>query len=471
MPDSRHASPNGNRAGQRQGDVQARLVRVAGYVKRAKAQVHRTPAQALISAQRGLAQWNEALPPTWRAELWCLAGRACLEMAQYERSAEYYMQANLLATDCEHASLLVASRVGLGSVMFQIGEMEAALEHYELAMATAVGLDDPLRLRKLWDNIALVRGNLGDLESALALFLESVDDPVHVPLTLVRVLHNLGEILTRQGSAQDALPHLQRALTLADEHQLSSLSLAVAASVGAAQLANGCAAEAMRTLKPALRRAHAAKLVSVTQRLALYLGRALGMAGHHDEALAVLNEAMAKAVELATRTDEQEISHALWQVLRSAGRSHQALAQGEHLLALSRRIDDDHATRKRSALLVRLAVQKLHLEAQVQSANASQLALANQRLELANASLDKALRALGLSQVQPKSDADLAPTLNARERALLKCLGQGMTNVAAAECLGLSPFTVRNQLSTLMHRLGAQTRTQVVAVAIKKGLL
>jgi DNA-binding NarL/FixJ family response regulator len=56
------------------------------------------------------------------------------------------------------------------------------------------------------------------------------------------------------------------------------------------------------------------------------------------------------------------------------------------------------------------------------------------------------------------------PELTPREREILLLVGQGLTNKAIAEKLYLSPKTVRNQVSTLISKLQADDRNQLIAL-------
>lgn len=52
------------------------------------------------------------------------------------------------------------------------------------------------------------------------------------------------------------------------------------------------------------------------------------------------------------------------------------------------------------------------------------------------------------------------PTLTPRERAILKCIGEGLNNKEIAERLGLSVGTVKNQTSHILDKLELRDRTQ-----------
>src|SRR5215210_4872095 len=107
---------------------------------------------------------------------------------------------------------------------------------------------------------------------------------------------------------------------------------------------------------------------------------------------------------------------------------------------------------------------------------------ADLRVELSEAAsvadlLGEALAAL--------SDADIAPTpvpvpvstarheadrLSAREREVLVLVAEGRTNKAIAEALFVSPNTIKTHITSLLHKLQADTRVQLATIATTQGL-
>src|SRR3954452_6651938 len=62
-------------------------------------------------------------------------------------------------------------------------------------------------------------------------------------------------------------------------------------------------------------------------------------------------------------------------------------------------------------------------------------------------------------------------TLTARQREILQMLADGMQTEAVANRLGLSTETVRTHTKRILAKLGADTRTQAVAIGIRTGLI
>ena len=55
-------------------------------------------------------------------------------------------------------------------------------------------------------------------------------------------------------------------------------------------------------------------------------------------------------------------------------------------------------------------------------------------------------------------------------QAELALIAAGQTNKAIAEALYVSPNTVKTHVSSLLHKLQADTRVQLAAIATERGL-
>lgn len=64
-----------------------------------------------------------------------------------------------------------------------------------------------------------------------------------------------------------------------------------------------------------------------------------------------------------------------------------------------------------------------------------------------------------------------APTLTPRERQCLTLLAKGLRVDAIAKAFGTDPKTVEKQIASARAKLGAATREQAVAIAIRNNLL
>jgi DNA-binding NarL/FixJ family response regulator len=75
--------------------------------------------------------------------------------------------------------------------------------------------------------------------------------------------------------------------------------------------------------------------------------------------------------------------------------------------------------------------------------------------------------ALADQLLDAKADAGLTP----RERDVLRLLADGHSNETIGRELFISPDTARTQLGAAMAKLGASTRTQAVAIALRRSLI
>jgi DNA-binding NarL/FixJ family response regulator len=66
----------------------------------------------------------------------------------------------------------------------------------------------------------------------------------------------------------------------------------------------------------------------------------------------------------------------------------------------------------------------------------------------------------------PRATASLSP----REREVLALVAAGQTNKAIADALYVSPNTVKTHVSSLLHKLRADTRVQLATIATRHGL-
>ncbi|WP_236652391.1 response regulator transcription factor [Streptacidiphilus neutrinimicus] len=76
--------------------------------------------------------------------------------------------------------------------------------------------------------------------------------------------------------------------------------------------------------------------------------------------------------------------------------------------------------------------------------------------------------AVPLGAVRPE---DPATGLTDTERELLRLLGQGLTDEAAGQRLGIADRTVRRQMASIMERLGATSRFEAGIKAAQRGWL
>lgn len=72
--------------------------------------------------------------------------------------------------------------------------------------------------------------------------------------------------------------------------------------------------------------------------------------------------------------------------------------------------------------------------------------------------------------IRPAAAPDLFPELSDREREVLGLLAEGLKNPEIARRLYLSPKTIRNHVSTILHKLQVADRAQAIIRAREAGL-
>jgi DNA-binding NarL/FixJ family response regulator len=93
------------------------------------------------------------------------------------------------------------------------------------------------------------------------------------------------------------------------------------------------------------------------------------------------------------------------------------------------------------------------------------LAAALRAAALGTVVLDRHLR-LGAS-VRPDTDNDA--TLTVREREVLTLLALGLPNKQIASRLGVTPHTAKFHVAQILQKLGAESRTEAVTLAARRG--
>ena len=63
------------------------------------------------------------------------------------------------------------------------------------------------------------------------------------------------------------------------------------------------------------------------------------------------------------------------------------------------------------------------------------------------------------------------PELTDRQREIIFSMARGLSNVDIATQFGISPTVAREHITTILQKLGAATRTEAVAIALRKQLV
>ncbi|SFM83605.1 DNA-binding response regulator, NarL/FixJ family, contains REC and HTH domains [Psychrobacillus psychrodurans] len=87
-------------------------------------------------------------------------------------------------------------------------------------------------------------------------------------------------------------------------------------------------------------------------------------------------------------------------------------------------------------------------------------------------SLEEQIAAKVVPQLMKQQDTkEPDSTLTPRERAILKCIGDGLNNNEIAERLAISVGTVKNNTSQILSKLDLRDRTQLAIYAIRHNLV
>ncbi|MEU4980881.1 response regulator transcription factor [Streptomyces sp. NPDC021969] len=71
---------------------------------------------------------------------------------------------------------------------------------------------------------------------------------------------------------------------------------------------------------------------------------------------------------------------------------------------------------------------------------------------------------------EPAADPAVLRELTRREREVLSCLGEGLSNAAVAERLDMAEATVKTHVSRLLGKLGLRSRVQAAVLAQELGI-
>ncbi|GAB3152436.1 hypothetical protein GCM10027058_20420 [Microbacterium neimengense] len=368
------------------------------------------------------------------------------------------------------------------------GQVEQAVTEYQDAYDLAVLMDDPLIRASASSSLAGIHALAGHRSAALHWLriaepgsLSTAAAKYGVPARLAEVLHH-GDLL-RNDDAERALAAIDHA-ALGEHwaHVLHAKARFASAADAAALLTEIDIAAASRP-GPLSETGLTAELVAGA-RIDLLL-----RLGALTRATAVLEKAE-EAISRSSRVDGFD----LWPVepgylTLARGRVESAAGQHRRAVATLTSLIEEASSRPRLLVeaLMTVAVASLRLgepaNAGEATAHALRLAreydLAGSMSTVSRGDFDLLVETAGLADdalvthIRASArfpEAASAPSLTARERAVLRELTTGATTAQIAERLFVSPNTVKTQLSSAYRKLGVASRKEAEAAARRLGL-
>lgn len=153
----------------------------------------------------------------------------------------------------------VEALIGLGTTLTRMGNYANAIRRYNEAARSDVAQHNPkLRGQSLW-GIGWAERKLGKLDVAKEFLLQAKDafEQAEDLGDLMRVLHNIGQVLHEQGRSREALKHLHHAMRVADRMKSAANIAAMQTEIGRVNVSLGNLDDAEHFAKSGLRGATA----------------------------------------------------------------------------------------------------------------------------------------------------------------------------------------------------------------------
>jgi class 3 adenylate cyclase/DNA-binding CsgD family transcriptional regulator len=325
-----------------------------------------------------------------------------------------------------------------GQVFEVFGDFGAALAHARAARQIATSIEHRQWIAATYKAlgrifVALLAPDqaIHDLLAGLAL-AQALGSKPHVGdiVTALAQVYLLGRDLAQaEATLAAAMPREQIARSFGERR--------IALAWGELALAQGAPEQALRIAEQLIESAPGVARGPIPALLKLQ-GEALLALGHAGEA--------AQALETARRDAEAHgLRPMLWQILRALGHTQQRLGQRK-------------AARQTFAA-AREVIGTL-------AATINEVGLRDQFTQAALASLPHEH-----PPTPQRAEAERFGGLTERERAVAALIAQGQSNQEIATTLIVSKRTVETHVGNIMAKIGATTRTQVVAWAIGQGLV
>jgi diguanylate cyclase (GGDEF)-like protein len=289
----------------------------------------------------------------------------------------------------------------LGKIFYRLGDPAAALEHYLACAAIEADLAPPGDRALTLGSIAAIHRQLGDYLAAAACLERALDllEPEGDGLVRATTLAEQGLTLGHLGRFDEALGHLDAAISIAlacdSPARLRDVRL-VLAEVRSLQADHIAALAAARSAHE-LSRSLGDRFVEA--RALLLMGQARQMMPDDDAtddlpALDRFRAALAIGNEVGALYIQRDAHEGLARAFEHSGEITLALRHLKALLAAERRIFDEESDRRTRGLTMRYETDRARKEAEIQRLRNVELALALDRLAVANRQSEELLTRL-----------------------------------------------------------------------------
>jgi tetratricopeptide (TPR) repeat protein len=123
----------------------------------------------------------------------------------------------------------IEALIGLGTSLTRLDRYEAAMRRYEEAASSEVAAHDAVLRGQAWWGKGVVQRTMGDFAAAQESLVRAKEafESAEELTEMVRVLHNLGQLLFYEGRGKEALRHFHQALRVMErlEHQRDRASI------------------------------------------------------------------------------------------------------------------------------------------------------------------------------------------------------------------------------------------------------
>ncbi|GHO90552.1 hypothetical protein KSF_006000 [Reticulibacter mediterranei] len=371
----------------------------------------------------------------------------------------------------------------LCAVMWPVWWMQSRLTEgqrwLEAALMRVASVEPTLRAQVM-NGAASLTFLRGDYQQANTLYTEvlSARRAQGDPLGIAYALNNLGMVAMEQGDLGRAATHLQEGLALFRQQGQTHGTAFALDNLGRVWLYEGKDSQSESVLQEALSLWHAlgntqgrAGTLNALGVLAAHRRDAAQAAALHLESLALLQEVgnehmIARCLEglaTITATSQAAVAAWLWRLAeRLRDRAGVPKTPAERLYyeytmtAVRDQLDLDKFPSGQADEESALTLDQIILDVQT-------------RVEALRMSTGNFARSASQKSSTPRTTS--RNPLSTREREVFRLMAQGHTNKEIAATLVIAESTAKFHVLSILHKLGATTRAQAIALAAQRGLL